>query len=63
MSTFKPQPQRRAELAAALHGVALDDRDERMLDWMCGWDQATTDWLADLLGKACGVQPAAQGRR
>lgn len=51
-TTYKPAAGRRIDLRNAVSGVALTERDERLLDWLSGWDQDTTDALADLIGRA-----------
>ena len=51
-TTLKPAAQRERDLRNAVSGVALTDRDTRLLAWLSEWDQDTTDALADLIARA-----------
>jgi len=42
----------RADLAAALDGVELDDQEQRVVAWLSGWDQPTLHTLAGIIRKA-----------
>jgi hypothetical protein len=55
---FLTEPQRRALLAQALAGVELGAHDQRVLDWLAGWEPATVRTIASLLSRA-----RAAGRR
>ena len=50
--TYRTEDRRRLDLANAVSGVALTDYDQRLLDWLAGWDQDTTTALADLITRA-----------
>lgn len=40
---------RREALAAVLEGVGLGAYDERMLDWLAGWDDPTCRTIASIM--------------
>ena len=50
--TYRPEDHRRLDLANAVSGVDLTDRDLSLLDWLAGWDQETTSALVDLITRA-----------
>jgi hypothetical protein len=52
MTGYKPERVRRAELLDALAEVDLTERDRKIIDWLAGWDQDTTDVIADLIRRA-----------
>lgn len=49
---YQPEELRRLDLRNAVSGVEVTPRDERLLDWLGGWDQDTTGALADLIVRA-----------
>lgn len=63
MTTYRTQARRRQDLKDAVSGVALTDRDNRLLDWLAQWDQNTTTALADLVvrSRAALVGPISAG--
>lgn len=51
MTTFKDQHRRRTDMILALGLFELTAEDRKLLDWLAGWDQTTTDRAADLFAR------------
>ena len=51
--TYRDTARRRQDVKDAVSGVAMTERDERLLDWLAAtWDQDTTTALADLIARS-----------
>jgi hypothetical protein len=48
----EPFDERRAALLAALHGVQLGAYDERIVQWLAGWDVPVVAAIVSLLWRA-----------
>jgi hypothetical protein len=49
---FVPAGEQRRILAEVLAGVELGAWDERVVDWLAGWDASTVLTIASLIGRA-----------
>jgi hypothetical protein len=59
---YRGQEERRLDMVMALGLFDLTERDRRLLAWLSGWDQDTTDALADLFARlACPGRVAVEG--
>lgn len=44
--------ERAVQLRQALRGVDLDDRDERLIRWLAGWEAETVERVVSLIDRA-----------
>lgn len=51
MTKIKDQATRMRDLLDAFDGIELENGDLSLLAWLAGWPPATTDKLADLIGR------------
>lgn len=49
--SYKDHAQRKRDLVLALGLLDLTERDHRLLEWLAGWGQDTTNALADLFAR------------
>ena len=43
---------RAAQLRLVLHGVDLDERDEKLIRWLAGWEAETVERVVSLIDRA-----------
>lgn len=55
---FVSTVEQRRILAEALEGVELGAWDERIVDWLAGWDSCTVLTIASWLVRARGIVPS-----
>ena len=53
---FVSTVEQRRILAEALEGVELGAWDERIVDWLAGWDSCTVLTIASWLARARGIE-------
>ena len=51
-TSFQPEAVLRFNLAQATSGLDLSAQEERILDWLAGWDQDVVGPIVTLLRKA-----------
>jgi hypothetical protein len=59
---FVPQAEQARILAGVLAGIELGAWDQRIVEWLAGWDTCTALTVASLIARARATGPAECGR-
>jgi hypothetical protein len=61
LNGYPTRAERRAWLDHVLRGVPLGAHDERIVEWLAGWDEPTTLTVASLIERARAAERAQVG--
>jgi hypothetical protein len=61
LNGYPTRAERRAWLDHVLRGVPLGAHDERIVEWLAGWDESTTLTVASLIERARAAELAEFG--
>jgi hypothetical protein len=61
LNGYPTRAERRAWLDHVLRGVPLGAHDERIVEWLAGWDESTTLTVASLIERARAAERVAYG--
>ena len=59
---FMPQAEQARILTGVLAGIELGTWDQRIVQWLAGWDTCTVLTVASLIARARAAGPARPGR-
>jgi hypothetical protein len=59
---FVPRAEQAEILAGVLAGIELGAWDQRILEWMAGWDASTVLTVASWIARARAAGPGRRGR-